>query len=116
MLLFWPFGQVPEVEATELARELDDWLVLDVRTVREFRNGHISTARSLPITSWPDALERVADELALDRQRRIVTVCLTAHRSVGATRLLRERGFERAVQLAGGMRAWWRAALPVARG
>ena len=41
-------------------------------------------------------------------------VCLTAHRSVPAVRLLRERGFD-AVQLSGGMIAWRAARLPEAR-
>jgi rhodanese-related sulfurtransferase len=45
----------------------------------------------------------------------VVAVCLTAHRSVPAVRLLRERGFE-AVQLSGGMMAWRAARLPEARG
>jgi rhodanese-related sulfurtransferase len=35
----------------------------------------------------------------------VVAICLTAHRSIPAVRLLRARGFE-AAQLAGGMLAW----------
>jgi rhodanese-related sulfurtransferase len=41
----------------------------------------------------------------------VVAICLTAHRSIPAVRLLRENGFE-ARQLQGGMLAWRAAQLP----
>jgi hypothetical protein len=52
--------------------------------------------------------------LGLDPSRPVVAICLTAHRSIPAVRLLRNRGFD-AAQLAGGMRAW-RARISPKRG
>lgn len=85
--------------------------LLDVRTAGEYRRGHIEGAVSVPLGK----LEDVAFELSLDRDIPVVAVCLTAHRSVAATRLLERRGFD-IVQLQGGMRAWRAAELPETKG
>ncbi len=114
-LPWWlPFGAVPEIPAVRLARDLAAGpppLVLDVRTAAEFRAGRIAGAISVPIT----ALVRALPGLALDPSRKVVAVCLTAHRSIPAVRLLRRRGLD-AVQLAGGMLAWRAAGFPEERG
>lgn len=110
-LPWWlPVGNVPEIGASELAellRGASAPQLLDVRTPAEFQGGRITGAVSVPLTSLPSRL----DALGLDPARPVVAVCLSAHRSVPAVRLLRERGFE-AVQLAGGMIAWRAAGLP----
>ena len=69
-------------------------------------------ALQLPITELGS---RIAS-LRLDETRPIVAICRAAHRSIPAVRLLQQHGFTRACQLQGGMRAWWKAALPVAGG
>ena len=113
-LPWWlPFGTVPEIPATRLARDLASVpapQLVDVRTGAEFRNGHVAGAISAPITSLAQALPG----LGLDPARRVVAICLTAHRSIPAVRLLRARGFD-AAQLAGGMLAWRAAGLPEER-
>jgi rhodanese-related sulfurtransferase len=106
MALFWwlPFGTVPELPATRLARQLAELSppqLLDVRTVAEFSRGHVRGALNVPIQE----LQARLPSLGLDPARPVVAICLTAHRSIPAVRLLRARGFE-AAQLAGGMLAW----------
>ncbi len=107
-----PFGRVPEIAPAELAARLgtgDAPVVIDVRSTAEVEGGVIPGARHLPVQELAARL----DELGLEAGARVVAVCRTAHRSIPAVRLLRERGFE-ARQLAGGMDAWRRADLPVA--
>ncbi len=109
-----PFGTVPEVPAPRLAKDLaaiPPPQLVDVRTEKEFRGGRIPGAISVPITSLPRALPR----LRLDPARKVVAICLTAHRSIPAVRLLRREGFD-AAQLAGGMLAWRAAGFPEERG
>ncbi len=111
--LFWwvPFGGVPELDPGELARRLEadePIQLLDVRTHGEWRRGHIPGAVNLPITGLADHL----DELGLVEDAPVVAICLSAHRSIPAVRLLRRRGFEDVRQLRGGMLAWRRAGLP----
>ena len=110
--LWWvPFGEVPEVTAPQLLAMLASESppqLLDVRSSAEWRAGHIAGAIHLPITS----LRRKLPTLDLDPTRPVVTICLTAHRSIPAVRLLRAQGFTDARQLRGGMQAWWAARQP----
>lgn len=116
MALPWwlPLGSVPELPARALAEALaapDPPQLVDVRTAAEFRRGHVRGARSAPISELRARLAA----LGLDRRRQVVAICLTAHRSIPAVRLLRRAGFD-ALQLAGGMLAWRAARLPEERG
>ncbi len=109
-----PFGRVPEIPAPRLAKDLaaiPPPQLVDVRTAAEFRGGRIPGAISIPITSFARALPG----LGLDPARRVVAICLTAHRSIPAVRLLLRNGFD-AAQLAGGMLAWRAAGFPEERG
>jgi len=110
---WWPFGKVPEVSARQLDGLLQDRAaapqLVDVRTLTEWRAGHIAGAIHVPIVEL-DA--RIAG-LRLDGARPIVAICRTAHRSVPAVRLLQKHGFKEACQLQGGMLAWQREGLPV---
>ncbi len=105
-----PFGRVPEIAPDELARRLGGHptpQLVDVRTPAEFAAGHLRGAVNVPIGSLRSRL----DALGLDAARPVVAICLTAHRSIPAVRLLRARGLD-AVQLAGGMMGWRARRLP----
>jgi rhodanese-related sulfurtransferase len=114
--LWWlPFGSVPEVSPEDLHAKLAGGgapQILDVRTPREWRASRIEGAVNVPITSLRAGLE----SLSLDPRRPVVAICLSAHRSIPAVRVLREAGFVDVCQLQGGMRAWWKAGLPVVEG
>lgn len=107
---WWPFGRVPEIDAHELHSRLQGESspqIVDVRTGLEWRNSHIAGSISAPVTQ----LREMLPSLGLDRDRPVVAICRTAHRSIPAVRMLRELGFD-ACQLREGMQAWWRADLP----
>jgi len=111
--VFWwlPFGRVPEIEARELAALCDGELppqILDVRTRREWRKSRVPNARHVTFVS----LKKQLADLGLDRERPVVAICLSAHRSIPAVRLLKLHGFSDVCQLKGGMKAWWAARLP----
>ena len=108
---FWwlPFGRVPEVSPSELQARIEGPVppqILDVRTHLEWRRSRIAGAHSVPIGGLRGQMSR------LDPNRPVVAICLSAHRSIPAVRLLQHRGFRDVTQLAGGMIAWWRAGLP----
>ncbi len=110
---FWwvPFGKVPEVDAYELNRKLKSGSppqILDVRTRREYRKGHIEGAVHVPIFELPSKVHN----LPFDKRKPVVTICLTAHRSIPAVRVLKSYGFKDTCQLAGGMVAWRKRNLP----
>jgi rhodanese-related sulfurtransferase len=111
--LFWwlPFGRVPEISAVELNRRLAEEprpQIVDVRTHAEYRGGHIAGAVNVPVQE----LKRRIPSIGLDPARPIIAICRSAHRSIPAVRLLQTRGFGNAVQLQGGMQAWWRENFP----
>ncbi len=113
MKLFWwlPFGRVPEMDAQKLYALLqagDAPQLIDVRTPMEWRDSRISGAINAPITDLKARIE----SLELSKDRPVIAICRSAHRSIPAVRFLRARGFE-AYQLKQGMQAWWREQLPV---
>jgi adenylyltransferase/sulfurtransferase len=96
---------VPEITATELAArraEGRELLLLDVREPEEFATARIEGARLIPLA----ALEARQGELAAWKTRPVVVHCHRGGRSARAGRYLRERGFERVENLAGGIEAW----------
>ena len=114
-LLIWPsigrrlsgVKQVGPQEAVMLFNR-EDALVLDVREDSEWRDGHIPKAKHIPLRQLKDRLK----DLEKYKDRPIVAVCRSGNRSAHACRLLRQAGFERVHNLAGGMLAWEQAGLP----
>jgi len=88
-------------------------LLLDVREPEEFVGelGHIEGALLVPL----DALERRLPKLAGYVDRDVIVVCRAGARSASAGAILRRAGFQRVINLEGGMLAWAEARLPVQR-
>ena len=98
---------VPEMTATEAADAVAAGAVLlDVREPDEWEAGHAPAAVHVPMAQ----VQARSGELAADR--RIVAVCRSGGRSAAVTEALLAWGFD-AVNVAGGMRAWEAAQLPV---
>ena len=79
--------------------------VIDVREPREFRQGHIPGARLLPLPFLLNHIDQIP------REHPVVIVCRGGRRSTRATALLRDRGYDKAQVLTGGMIAWQGAKL-----
>jgi rhodanese-related sulfurtransferase len=97
----------------ERLTEPDPPVVLDVREPEEFVGelGHIRGALLVPM----DMLERRLPKLAGYSDRDLVVVCRAGARSASACAILRAAGFQRALNLDGGMLAWSAAGLAVER-
>lgn len=98
--LFGP--PMPSVSAAELIEKLKNGerpLVLDVRQPEEFRTGHITNAKLIPLGE----LNRRMKDLPKDKE--IVCVCATGNRSRSATKMLLRAGYD-AVNMKGGMMSW----------
>ncbi|MGY4831730.1 MBL fold metallo-hydrolase [Sphaerotilaceae bacterium SBD11-9] len=90
----------------------NDLVILDVRERDAYNAGHVPGARLLP----RGQLElRVNDELP-DPTQRVLTVCEFGRISTLAAATLHEMGFQRAIALDGGMKAWREAGHPVEPG
>ncbi|MEB1083484.1 rhodanese-like domain-containing protein [Citrobacter portucalensis] len=85
----------------ELVRCDEKVVIVDVRSPEEFAAGHVEGAINIP----SDQLAAQAGVLPVDAN--IVTVCnLGGARSCNAAKQLHQMGYEKAVPLQGGTRAW----------
>ena len=98
------------IEATDLATRLESAsppVVVDVRSPKEWENGHIPGSRVVPLPELAQRLEEVP------RDRPVAVHCEGGYRSSIATSLLQARGYDQILDLVGGMKAWRAAGLPV---
>ena len=95
--------KIPEISVEELKARLDRGEavnILDVREPNEFQICRIEGSTLIP-------LGQVAARLSeLDPTRELIVHCKMGGRSAKAVALLRERGFDKAYNLAGGILAW----------
>lgn len=83
--------------------------LLDVRTPDEYRQGHISGAELIPLN------ELSAKKARIPKDRDIICICASGHRSIIAVRQLSSLGYK-VRDMNGGMLRWIRAGLPVKAG
>ena len=99
------------VSVAEAARLRDAGaFVLDVREPAEWASFHIAGAALIPLGDMPQRLNEVP------RDRPILVVCLTGHRSLQGRDILLQAGFTQVTTLAGGLTAWRDQGLPTISG
>ena len=107
------FGKpVPSLSALELNEKIKAGkqpFILVVRQPQEFRLGHIAGAKLIPLGQLDNRLKEVP------RDREIVCICASGHRSVPAVHLLKTAGYI-ASSMKNGMIAWQMARLPINKG
>lgn len=77
-------------------------LILDIRTVQEYTDGHIPNARQIAVTAIKSNLE----DLQHFKENEIVTICPGGGLSLVAVDILVEAGFNDVKSLRGGMDLW----------
>lgn len=85
--------------------------VLDMREPDEFKAGHIEGAVNVPIRT----LARNLDKLPKDKATSVAVVCKSGIRAAYATMALKLMGYPNVKDVAGGMLAWEKEGLPVAK-
>jgi rhodanese-related sulfurtransferase len=107
-----PLSSHAEISVVEAERQVasGDAVLIDVREPDEWRQGHIPGAMSIPLAQLGARLS------VLPRDRDIVLICRSGNRSGVAQDLLARAGFERAINVRGGMIVWQRHGLPVTTG
>lgn len=90
---------ISALEAYEMMGQLDEFVILDVRTQGEFDEGHIAGARLIP----HDELARRVDEI--DENLPVLIYCRSGRRSAIAAQILTDAGFWRVYDF-GGIYDW----------
>jgi rhodanese-related sulfurtransferase len=95
-------GVTPEITVDELDGLLREGGVslVDVREEWEYRRGRVPGALNIPLGQFP------ARAATLPRDRRVLVICESGHRSLAATEYLLQNGFEGAASVKGGTSAW----------
>ncbi|WP_309497263.1 rhodanese-like domain-containing protein [Sulfurovum sp.] len=98
-LLFWfaytkgwvlaNFESIDAKQAMVLLENDQNVTLLDVRTIPEYKEGHLRDATLIPVHALADNLGM----LKQDKNKKIIVYCRTGNRSVAASRILEENGF-----------------------
>ena len=97
------------VEEFDKLRADKNAVVLDVRTEKEFKDGHIPGAMNLDVNA-PDFTKKLA---ALDKDKTYLVHCAAGRRSLKACGVMDQSEFKKLVNLEDGFTSWTRAGKPV---
>ena len=98
-LLFWfayskgwiltHFQSIDAKQALHLLENDDNVTLLDVRTIAEYKEGHLSDATLIPVQT----LSKNIEMLKTKKNKKILVYCRTGSRSIAASRILEKYGF-----------------------
>lgn len=97
----------PMPQVDEILTKLDEYLVIDVRTILEWNKGHIPSAKHHEINTLSDALNN------FQRNTAIAFICGSGYRASIAASFAKQAGFKTICNIRGGMQAWNQADLPI---
>ena len=100
-------GVTPPVAVQMINREKA--VVVDVSEADEFAAGHITGARNVPVGQLQQRLPEVVKNKAVP----LILVCASGNRAQRCLGTAKSLGYDKAVVLGGGLRAWKDANLPV---
>ena len=83
---------------------------LDVRSQEEWDQFHLKGSTLIPLDELPDRLSE------LPKDKDIVVVCKSGHRSESGAAILQKAGFTQVSCLSGGLLAWQEANYPIEEG
>ena len=113
-MLLWPMlasgaagAAVSPAEAVQLVNR-EKGVLIDVSEPEEFAKGHAVGARNIPFGQLEGH-----KQLPSNKALPLVLVCPTGARAGRAAGMLRKLGYEKTQVLAGGLKAWRDASLPV---
>ena len=81
------FESVEPKQAITMLQNDDNVTLLDVRTIPEYKEGHLRDATLIP-------LDKLEENLAkLPKEKKILVYCRSGSRSIGASRILKRNGY-----------------------
>jgi rhodanese-related sulfurtransferase len=94
------YGDVSVSEAKTLIDKKTSLIILDVRTLQEYEEGHIDEAINIPVQE----LEKRLNELSKDEEMLIY--CRTGNRSGQAVKILESNGYNKIFHMNEGITRW----------
>jgi len=100
------------LSATQAVRLMNQGaLVIDLRAKDSYEAGHIGDARNVPVAE----LSSQAESLKKWRDKNVITYCDSGADGASAARALIKLGFTKVFNLQGGLNAWVKDNLPLAK-
>ena len=84
-------------------------VVVDVSDAQEFSAGHIANAKNVPL----DQLEAQLPSVVKNKALPLILVCAQGQRSQRAVAVAKKLGYTNVQALAGGMKGWRAASMPL---
>ena len=91
------YKNINNEELENIIKNNKNALILDVRTVGEFRGGHIPNAKNIPIQELNSQLSN----LNASKDDNIIVYCASGGRSSSAANILSKNGFSKVYNLGG---------------
>ena len=113
-MLAWPLvrganaGSLTAQGAVQLINR-ERAVVVDVREPEEFAAGHVTGAKNVPLNQ----LEQKLPAAVKNKSLPLLLVCATGARAQRAVATAKKHGYEQAQAVAGGLKSWKEANLPV---
>lgn len=95
------FESISSTQAYNLIQSDENVAILDVRTPEEYSEGHIAGAILAPVQTLQNNLAQIAGI----KNQKIIVYCHSGNRSVAASRILIQNGFQ-PFNLKGGITEW----------
>jgi rhodanese-related sulfurtransferase len=103
------FAALSSMQAVRLMNQ--GALVIDLRSKEAYDAGHIGEARNVPVAE----LAAQADALKKWRDKNVITYCDSGVNGASGARTLMKLGFTKVFNLHGGLSAWVKDNLPLAK-
>ena len=97
--------------ATRLMNNNDDALIIDIRPVTEFNNGHIKGAKNIPLKEFTSEI----NDYSKFKDKPVLIYCNSGNTATRAIKSLKNAGFEKINNLEGGISAWKEANMPLSK-
>jgi len=113
-MLAWPLlrgaksGSLTAQGAVQLINR-ERAVVVDVREPEEFAAGHVTGAKNVPLNQLEEKLPAAVKNKTVP----LLLVCATGARAQRAVAVAKKLGYEQAQAVAGGLKSWKEANLPV---
>lgn len=106
-------SKIQFVTPTELTIKVnrEDAQLIDIRSADDFKKGHITGARNMPLAQFAAQLS----SLEKNKDAPIIVICQAGMSAQGAAKQLIQAGFSKVAVLRGGMGKWQEANLPVVK-
>ncbi len=105
------YERLNPTEFNNTLHQLDNALLMDVRTPGEYAEGHIQDAVNINVTA--SDFEKNIEKL--DKDQPVLVYCRSGHRSQKAAKLLQQHGFSKIYELSNGIMGWQSAGFPVVK-